>query len=342
MLYENVELHNIDGIVKAEDRDAVRIQRIPEDLRQKINPGAQQRSLWPYSSEIRLAFDGDEASVTLSSDATADCVVYEGPFRADTLVIGSKPQTIKLRRGDRVALLDEKHKKSLLYSTNIFRLQFGGRNKGHIYLHNITGSGLRPPTKGEVPALRYLAYGTSITQGMLATYASLGYAAQTAWRLGADLINLGMGGSCHCEPEFADYIAAREDWDFATLALSVNMVANFSTEEFSERVNYMVNTIAGSNPVRPVICITLYPYARDLCHDFEDPEKPKAFRQILRDAANQSKHKNLHLIEGADILTDINGLCTDLVHPADNGMINMGETLAAKIRPILKASKLIR
>ncbi len=335
MLYQNVELHNVDGVLSAEDREAVRIQRVPEELRQKINPGAQQRCLWPFSSEIRLAFEGDEASVTLSSDTSQDCVVYQGPFRAETLVIREEPQHIALRRAERVELMHDKDKKDLPFSTDIFRLQFGGRNKGHIYIHDINGQGIRPPEKSEVPSLRYLAYGTSITQGMIATYASLGYAHQAAWRLGADFINLGMGGSCHCEPEFADYIAGRDDWDFATLSLSVNMVANFSTDEFSERVNYMVNTVAGSNPARPVACITLFPYARDLCHDFEDPEKPQAFRQILRDAVKNSEHKNLHLIEGSDILTCIDGLCTDLVHPADNGMILMGENLAARLRPII-------
>ena len=340
MKYQNVELHNIDGIVPAEDRDAVRIQRIPEALRQKLNPNAQQRALWPFSSEIRLAFEGDEASVTLSSDASQDCVVYEGPFRAETLVIRDEPQTVALRRGDRVALLEGKQRKGLPFSTDIFRLQFGGRNKGHIYIHDINGTGIRPPEPGEVPKLRYLAHGTSITQGMLATYASLGYAHQAAWRLGADFINLGMGGSCFCEHEYADYIAQRDDWNFGTFELSVNMVANFSCEEFSERVNYMVNRIAGSNPKRPVVCITLFPYARDLCTDFFKDgdggvEKARKFRQILRDAVSNSKHRNLHLIEGSDILTSIDGLCTDLVHPADNGMILMGENLAAKLRPII-------
>jgi lysophospholipase L1-like esterase len=335
--YQNVELHNIDDVVEEEGRGP-RLQRIPEALREKVNPGARERSTWPISSEIRLAFEGDEAGVTLSSDTATDLVVYEGPFRSEQLVIGDAPQPVVLRRSESIAQLTGENRKRLDFSTDIFRLQFGGLRRGRVYLHDVQGEGIRPPAGGEVPALRYLAYGTSITQSASANYASLGYAAQAAWRLGADLINLGMGGSCHCEPEFADYIAAREDWDFATLALSVNMVGGFSLDEFHSRVDYMINKVAAGNPARPVVCITLYPYRMDLCADKDDQARAEAFREKLRQAVAASPHDNLHLIEGTDILTDIGGLTTDLVHPADNGMINMGENLAARIGPIVAAS----
>jgi lysophospholipase L1-like esterase len=339
MLYQNVELHNIDGIVDEADRGAVRLQRVPEELRLKLNPGAQQRCTWIYSSEIRLAFEGDEASVTVSSDTSMDAVVYEGPFRSQQLTIGPEPQKIVLRRAERVARLSDESRKRLIFSPEIFRLQFGGMDRGCIYLHDIEGD-VRPPVKDEVPALRYLAYGTSITQSAQANHASLGYVAQAAWRLGADLINLGMGGSCHCEPEFADYMAGRDDWDFATLALSVNMVGGFTPDEFYARVEYLINKIAGSNPDRPVVCITLYPYEKDLCTNVEDQDLAELFRQKLRDAVSASEHGNLHLIEGTDILTDIGGLTTDLVHPADNGMINMGENLAVRLKDVLGAAGL--
>ena len=335
MQYRNVELHNIDDIIKEPGREGMRLQRVPESLREKLNPGARQRTAWPYSSEIRLAFGGDEARVALSSDDGMDLVVYEGPFRAQQLVVGKEVTEVVLRRSERIALLADENKRKLDFSTDVFRLQFGGLRRGRVYLHDVQGEGLRPPAKGEVPGLRYLAYGTSITQSGSANRASLGYAAQAAWRLGADLINLGMGGSCFCERELADYIAAREDWDFATLALSVNMVANFALEEFRSRVDYMIDKVAGSNPARPVVCITLYPYCKTLCADTGDRELAESFREELRQAVAASPHGNLHLIEGADILTDIRGLTTDLVHLADNGMIVMGENLAARLRPII-------
>lgn len=43
----------------------------------------------------------------------------------------------------------------------------------------------------------------------------------------------------------------------------------------------------------------------------------------------------MHLIEGPDVLTDIGGLTTDLIHPADNGMINMGGNLASRLEALV-------
>ena len=107
MRYRDVELHNIDEVVEEAGREGVRLQRVPESLREKLNPGARQRSAWPYSSEIRFAFDGDEARVVLSSDTGMDLIVYEGPFRAQQLVVGEEATEVVLRRSERVAQLTE-------------------------------------------------------------------------------------------------------------------------------------------------------------------------------------------------------------------------------------------
>jgi len=210
---------------------------------------------------------------------------------------------------------------------------------GPVHLCGIEGGEIRPPRPEELPSLRYLAYGTSITHGASASGLHLCYAAQTARRLGADLINLGVGGACHAEGELADYIAGRGDWHVATLALSVNMVAGFAPDAFYERVSYMVNAVCGADPNRPVGCITLFPHFRD-CANGEDPAGPwpeisEQYREKLREAVAACPHPNAHLIEGPEILTDIEGLKPDLVHPGDIGMIQMGENLAVRLLPLL-------
>ena len=77
-----------------------------------------------------------------------------------------------------------------------------------------------------------------------------------------DLINLGVCGSAHRQPELVDYIAGREDWDFATLELSVSMMG-FEPDEFYQRVSHPGNDLAGPNMARPVICITVYSWFHD-------------------------------------------------------------------------------
>jgi len=205
-----------------------------------------------------------------------------------------------------------------------------------VLFYSAEGNNLRPPEADQVPAKRYMAYGTSITEGGVATRPYLAYVAQTARRLGADLINLGMSGSCHCEKELVDHIAQRKDWDFATLCLSVNMVGAFTAEEYRKRIEYAVNTIAGSDTARPVACITILPYFVGLSsnHPAEE-EKAELFRQILRDAVAACPHPNVHLIEGSELLDSTDCLSADMIHPSDFGMQRMGENLALRIKDLI-------
>jgi lysophospholipase L1-like esterase len=238
-------------------------------------------------------------------------------------------------------MLDASFRAQMAFSPRVFRLVLGGSiARGPINLHAVQGEGIRPPTPEELPRLRYLAYGTSITHGSSATAAHLSYVAQAARRLQADVINLGVGGSAYCEPAMADYIAGREDWHVCTLALSVNMIgAGFSLDEFHKRVSYMVNRVAGADTRRPVVCITVYPHSRDFDPRFtglQDKGTSEEFRQRLRDAAQACPHSNVHLVEGSEIMDDITGLREDLVHPGDHGMIRMGENLAARLEPLVE------
>lgn len=334
MIYQNVELHNIAEVKTIPGWEGVRLQRVPEDMRVKLNPGAQERYLNPDGGEIRFVCDGEKAVVTLSSAEETDVIIFNGLFQAQKIKLTKEKQEIELSIPERLAKLDKKYWKDMPFSPNVYRLVLGGPLRSSIFFHGAEGEGLKPPEKEQLPKLRYLAYGTSITHGAAATAAHLCYAAQTARRLGADLINLGVGGSAHCEKELSNYIAGRTDWHMASLALSVNMVGGFSLEEFYNRVSYMVNTVAGADISRPVACITLFPYGNDFNVAFHD-KSSEDFRQKLRDAVTACPHPNVHLIEGPDILTDIGGLTPDMIHPGDNGMIQMGENLARKLKPLL-------
>ncbi len=97
----------------------------------------------------------------------------------------------------------------------------------------------------------------------------------------------------------------------------------------------MVNAVAGANPDRPVGCITIYPHFREFCGDAEERKRTADFRQALRDAVDSCPHENAHLIEGTEMLSNIGGLTVDLIHPGDHGMIEMGERVAGRLKPLL-------
>ncbi|MBI3942469.1 MAG: hypothetical protein HY326_05600 [Chloroflexi bacterium] len=339
MLFQNVTFHNVAEIRGAGTADGLRLQRVPENVGSQLNETAQMRMLQPDATEIRFLFDGPTCQLTLSSEGQTKVTVFYGPFdHRQRFLIGTEPQTIEITAPERLAQLAPGYTQHMPFAPRVCRVIFGGAQRDPILFHSISGEHIRPPAPQDLPPLRYLAYGTSITHGFDAEGPHLTYAGQTARYLGADLINLGVGGAAYCEPELADYIAGRQDWQIATLELSVNMQQT-PLDLFYQRVSYMVNTVAGANTQRPVACITLYPYYRDFGIVLPDQTyggPPEAYRQALRQAVGACPHPNVHLIEGPEILTDIRGLTTDLIHPSDVGMTEMGRNLAGKLAHLLQ------
>lgn len=337
MIYQNIELHNVAGIQPV--KRGVRIQRVPEDVRKHLEEAARMRVMQPDNCEIRFVSSSAETYVTLSSEGKTNVTIFNGSFDERTrYTIGPEPTTIRLCPQNRLQKLDRKWWKDQPFSPKVRRVIFGGSQRDPVILHNIKGEGVRPPLREELPQIRYLAYGTSITHGFDCAGPHLSYAAQVAWHLKADLINLGVGGACHCEKAFADHIAGRTDWDIASLALSVNM-QEFPLDEFRKRIEYLVNTVAAADTSRPVVCITLYPYFRDFGVDDPDSQycgTPDEYRQSLRDVVEECTLPNVHLIEGQEMLTNIGGLTGDLIHPSDNAMIEIGRNLSDRLKPLLQ------
>ena len=335
MYHDNIEFHNTAELRETADSAGLRLQRVPEEVRVYLSERGKTRMLSPACGEIRFVSEGDRVRITLSaSEGGAQVIPFWGLFQGkERYVIGEDPVTVELTYPER---LQNMKPRAMSFSQKVWRLVTYG---DVLYYHGIEGAGLRPPNEDELPEFRYLAYGTSITHGSAATGPHLTYVSQTARRLGADLINLGSGGTCFCEPEIADYIASRKDWDIASLALSVNMIgAGFALSEFRDRTRYLVERVAGSNGSRPVAAITIYPYFGDdavMGPLSEWKGTPGEYRQVLRDVVSEAGLPNLHLIEGEEIMDDITGLTCDLLHPADNGMIGMGKNLADHLGGLL-------
>ncbi len=336
MIYQNVQMQNVAAVKELEDGSGVALQRVPEEVRQKLNPNAQTKMLQPGCAEIRFVFDGPSCEVSLSCDDPLSVSVFFGLYQHSVRhVTEAGRTTLTLTKQARLFATDAPHVKDHPFSRHVCRLIFRG---GQVRFHGVKGDNVRPPTADEVPSLRLLTYGTSITHGASASAPHLTYASQTARALGADLINLGSGGSAHCEKELSDYIAARDDWNIASLALSVNM-RGFTLDDFYDRVSYMVNTVAGSDTSRPVACITLWPFFDDMTEGGKprdaEGRTSEQYRQKLRDAVAACPYPNVHLFEGPELMSDVSGLTGDLIHPGDYGMIEMGRNLGRELGRLL-------
>jgi lysophospholipase L1-like esterase len=221
------------------------------------------------------------------------------------------------------------------FSPNVWRIMTG---RYTAVFHGIDAFGrkLRPPYPEEVPSIRWLAYGSSITHGGAATKYDLCYVQQAARRLGVDALNLGLSGSCLCEKEAADFIADREDWDLATLELGVNMRTLFTPEQFRERAEYLIGKAIRMQPGKPVAVITIFPNAATFTVSESQSSRNEAeFNRILRDIVAEFRQPSLHLIEGSEVMNDFSSLAFDLLHPSDFGHMMMGQHLAAKLASIL-------
>jgi lysophospholipase L1-like esterase len=331
-----VDVHGAAELRSGEREGAVRVQRVPEQTRVELNPGAQRKTLDPANVEIRFVLEEGEAELTLSSNAELHASVFFGNLdSAQRFVVSEKPGSFQIGvppvQVDRLQTIAKVPEANARFSVRVVRVLFHG--EAELYLHEAKGA-IRPPRPDELPERTLLTYGTSITQWANATAQHLTWPAQCAWRLGTDLVNLGVSGSCHVENAFADHIAGRSDWDIGVFPFSVNMVGGgFSLDEFESRVRYFIERLIEHHAEKPMFFITLFRYFADWGVPQENAAAgPDEFRKRLRIAVGSYNKPYLTVVDGLEMLPSATGLSADLIHPSDLGMITIGERVAGVIR----------
>ena len=327
MLYKRTELYNIAQLVKADDGRGKNLCRVPLSLRRKLNDSARANALQGTGCEIRFNLLSDSATVTLQmQERQGIAEVYHGPFMHSWHVIETRPTQIPIGPAGRAAVLDSMYEQEgLPFDPRLARVRLPWRPPVRII--DIEGK-VSPPRPDQTPGKKYLCYGSSISHGNMSVRPSSMYTMRTSQLLGADLINLGFGGGAHLEREMADYIAARDDWDFATLELGIN-VLGIDVEEFASRVDYFVARIARAHRKKWIFCIDLFTFYEDYQ---EGAKKGRAFRRVVRDAVKRLSLPRLVHLDGRKLLTDPSGLSTDLVHPSPIGMEEIAQRLSRIIR----------
>ncbi|MDF2609602.1 MAG: lipase [Lachnospiraceae bacterium] len=343
MIFDNLEFHNVMELQKIEGLAGVRLQRYPESVRNELGYKDLMKgrivSQNSNGCEIRFVTDAKHIRLYLSSlDSDGEIIVYNGTFfhSIHTFKSGAV-KAIDLEENERFDEILPEMLQGYAFSHKVWRIFMSKRSS--VVYHGIDTYGYtrRPPLESEKPKLRWLAYGSSITQGLNATSHNKAYIQQAAMRLGVDVLNQGLSGTCYCEKAVADYIANRNDWDFVTLELGVNMRGPFTTEQFEARASYLIKTVADKHPDKPIFVITIYPNRAVYFKNEQDVFRVRneEFIQKLHSICNELNRKNIHLIKGDTILTDFSALSSDLIHPSDYGHTIMGENLAKQIKDIM-------
>ncbi len=349
MIYNQMEFHNVAELETNEEMPGMRLNRLPRGVVHQLGEGDYQRGRFigqaSTGCEIRFVTEAPFIRITLSATVEdGDVLIYCGDYfhsmhRLRTGVI----QTLHLDKPARFADVEPEALRAGRFSPGVWRIIIS-RNyypglAFQVAFHglNTFGHEVRPPREDELPPLTLLAYGSSITHGSGATVQHLAYIQQTARRLGADLYNKGMGGSCLCEQAMADYLISHGGWDIAVLELGVNMRGLFSPEEFEERASYLIGGLIRHHPDKPVVLVSIYPNSDDVLKNTPDGQSNpnRQFTERLEQIYRTLHHPHLHLVNGHEVLTDFSALTADLIHPSDYGHTLMGQQLAEAIRNII-------
>jgi len=336
MIFKNMEFHNVSELVYDKACSAYEMLRVPQKVEHGLNDVAKIRNRQSTGIEIRFVPTEDEVTLTIKTDVSGGVsmpVVYYGSIQAgwqdSPKTIFDKPTQIVFKKPSNIEYLRKISREyNLPFSPDVVRLVLPVRKCSII---DIKG-GCRPPEKYELPKMRYLAYGSSITHGSEAVIPSCSYVFRVAENMRADLINLGFAGSAYLEEGMADYIASRNDWDFATLELGINVIDVMEADEFKHKVNYFINKVAKENPQKKIVCIDLFYHH----YDYEKNNKTDVFRNIVREASSDCGFDNVYYINGKTLMSGMNYISSDLEHPTIRGMEEIAHNLTSELEKILK------
>lgn len=350
MIYNNVEFHNVAELEKIEEMPGLRLNRLPRSVLHQLGEGDYKRGRYigqaSTGCEIRFVTEAPFIRITLSATVEdGDVLVYCGDyFHSMHRLHTGRITALHLDKPARFADVEPEALRRGRFSPEVWRIVVS-RNyypglafQAAFHGLDTFGHEVRPPRADELPRLAMLAYGSSITHGSGATVQHQAYIQQTARRLGADLYNKGMGGSCLCEYAMDDYLIDHGGWDIAVLELGVNMRGLVSLEEFENRARYLIEGMIRRHPDKPVVLVSIYPNSDDVLK--KDPARTgpninQQFTERLESIYRSLNHPHLHLVNGHDVLTDFGALTADLIHPSDYGHTLMGQHLAGAIERIL-------
>lgn len=337
MIEQNLEFHNVDHL--EERLGGKMLQRFPEKVRYGLGYQDHDRgrmySQMPVGCEIRFVTDAHFFRISLAAyEADNRVFVYRGNFLQRVLELpAGKICTFHIEEPAGFAALQSQVLEGHRFSTDVWRFVMDKESAVLFYGADFVGHSVRVPEKNEVPSLKWLAYGSSITFGGDAHLAVNAYAMRTARKLNADLYNKSIAGSCFCDDSVAVYLSELAgQMHLVTLELGINMLKRFPEDLFKERSYRLIQKIRQASPKTKVVVIT--PFTAAAAYQKEEQISSRryyAFTEILK----QYPDPEVSVLDGREILPDFSGLSADLIHPSDEGHEIMAANLYNQLIQIL-------
>jgi len=175
-------------------------------------------------------------------------------------------------------------------------------------------------------------YGTSITHGASASRPGLCHTAILGRRLDRPVVNLGFSGNGKMEPEVA---ALLSEIDAAVYV--IDCLPNMTGAEVAERAERLVRQLREARPETPIVLVEDRSFTNAWIFKARRDRHQENRASLIRafDLLVSSGVKNLHYIEGGDLLGDDTEGATDGSHPNDLGFMRQADHFEPVLRSAL-------
>ncbi len=320
MEFDNILFHNVEELEETEKGYLPR--KIRREIREKISTGVQE-NIYATGMELRFTIPEGSADIILRADMVPESATvhiffgsFQGGWDQSSKNIYDTETRIHIeypgkRKMDTLRRITEAQK--LPFAPEVVRVVLP---YVPCYYVRVEGA-VEPPRPEQLPQKIYLAYGSSITHGSLGLIQPASYVFRISQLLGTDYINLGFAGRALMEPEMAEYMVSRKDWDFASVEMGINAVEKrkgVTVEEFERRIDRFTAILAADS--RPVFATSIFGF-----NDEPDQELAEKLRCIVRKYASD----RLIYTDGLQILNNPCFVSADLVHPSVQGQQQIAE-----------------
>ena len=311
---ESVDLYNVDGTFK----------RLPDSVSDKINDIGKAASKYSAGGRARFSTDSNiiviHAKMSLHWDMGFDLYRVDEKTGREYFAAGYRDTLYAVHEGEFYARLGEgmvqNERKKQFYTLNFPCFAFVEYVEIGIEKEANFGKGLK--YKNEKPVV---FYGSSITNGGLASRPGMTYTSLISQKYALDYINLGLSGGAKGDRALVEYMACLEMSCFVC-----DYDHNAYEDGLLEATHLpMYKTIRQKHPDIPYIIIS----KPDCFKGYEDSRRRFAVIEKTYEYAKSEGDKNVYLIDGSTLFEgEYYTACTfDGCHPNDVGFMRMAEKI---------------
>ena len=310
--------------------DEGKIKRFDDELIKKLgykdHKKGQEKALHATGVEVRITKENCKLNLSFTSDNDGKIIFYIGQYaiKEESVKKGVNDFNIELHE----RFINYNPKPKSIYPNNMFRIIFGKGYQVSNFKIDETNS---LPSSLNIPKI--VAYGSSFTEGVGAFSYQNAYISILKDILQVDILNKALSGSCLCEKEMANYLASI-DTDYYLLELGMNMRGMMDNDEFEDRVDYLLSTLAKTK--RKIFIISSVDFFKEKFSIYKeiDPyfERNISYSNTLNKLA---KKYNIILFKLSNLIYDYCDISADMLHPSPIGHIKIGTLLATHLKKIL-------